>query len=155
RRIIPGTAPASGLPRCSAPARLDRAMSAATSMASSRPVSVVIPTRAGYDTLPRALDSLLPNAAYIQEVLVVLSNATADYRLWCERRLADYAAHWRGVLLDSGGESNPAKARNLGCDAAQGRYVAFLDDDDEWMPHKLATYLSVIARQGLSEDFVL
>jgi hypothetical protein len=37
----------------------------------------------------------------------------------------------------TGGRMGAAHARNLGIRAANGRYVAFLDDDDEWLPSKL------------------
>ncbi|MGH8141260.1 MAG: glycosyltransferase, partial [Steroidobacteraceae bacterium] len=66
-----------------------------------RPVSVVIPTHAGRATLARALDSLLPNAAYIAEVLLVLSNSSADYAAWCAAAAQSYRRYFGVQVLDS------------------------------------------------------
>jgi glycosyltransferase involved in cell wall biosynthesis len=39
----------------------------------------------------------------------------------------------------------PGGARNLGVSASRGRWIAFLDDDDEWMPDKIEKQLAVAA----------
>ncbi|HEX4023769.1 MAG TPA: glycosyltransferase family 2 protein [Steroidobacteraceae bacterium] len=118
-------------------------------------VSVVIPTHAGRATLARALDSLLPNAAHVAEVLLVLSNSGADYAAWCAGAVQPYQRYFGVRVLDSGSPSNASIARNAGIAAATAPYVAFLDDDDEWMAHKLACYLAAIEQRGLAGDFVL
>jgi len=118
-------------------------------------VSVVIPTHAGRDTLARALDSLLPNAPHIAEVLLVLSNSSADYAAWCAQALQPYRRCFAARLLPGASPSNAAIARNAGIAAATAPYVAFLDDDDEWMAHKLERYLAAIAQRRLTGEFVL
>ena len=39
-------------------------------------------------------------------------------------------------------------ARNLGVEAAQGEWIAFLDDDDEWFPAKLQAQIEAVGRSS-------
>ena len=41
---------------------------------------------------------------------------------------------------------NGAEARNAGVRAAKGEWIAFLDDDDEWLPDKIETQLAFLKR---------
>jgi glycosyltransferase involved in cell wall biosynthesis len=40
------------------------------------------------------------------------------------------------------------EARNVGVRAARGRWIAFLDDDDEWLPAKVERQLADLERAG-------
>jgi len=99
----------------------------------SRPkVSIVIPTYNRTDFLKRALKSVLEQSFQNYEVLVVddcsRENVQEVLKELKDNRLR-YLRH----------ETNQGEAisRNTAIQAAQGEYIAFLDDDDEWMPEKL------------------
>lgn len=48
---------------------------------------------------------------------------------------------------------SPALPRNRGIKEAKGRYIAFLDSDDLWLPKKLEEQLSIIGRTGVAMVF--
>jgi teichuronic acid biosynthesis glycosyltransferase TuaG len=49
--------------------------------------------------------------------------------------------------------SGPAAARQAAIDAARGRYIAFLDSDDQWLPQKLERQLTFMQRHGAALSF--
>ena len=93
-------------------------------------VSVVIPTT-GRPSLAVALDSVLSQTGCTVDPIVVFDTASVPD----EWRSAD------ARLLSTGGRKGGSVARNVGIATARGEYVAFLDDDDEWLPGKLCAQL--------------
>jgi glycosyltransferase involved in cell wall biosynthesis len=91
--------------------------------------SVVIPTYGRPRFLADAVSSVLAQT-YSDFECVVVDDASAEpATLPADPRL-------RLVRRDRNG--GPPAARNTGIDNARGQYVAFLDDDDVWLPTRLA-----------------
>ncbi|MEV0716024.1 glycosyltransferase family 2 protein [Asanoa sp. NPDC050611] len=99
-------------------------------------VSVVIPTRGRPDLVTRAVRGVLAQTFDNLEVIVVVDGPD-EATVAALGGLADPRVRTI-VLPSSGGAPN---ARNTGVAAAQGAFVAMLDDDDEWLPEKLAVQL--------------
>jgi len=103
-----------------------------TSSADRPLVSAVIPTRNRPELVGCAVRSALRQSWNNLEVIVVVDGAdeatVASLNRFSDPRL-------RVVLLPSlrGGSG----ARNAGVRAARGEWIAFLDDDDEWLPKKI------------------
>ncbi len=99
-------------------------------------VSVVIPTIRGSELLRQAVASVLDQTMGDLEVVVVCNRPDVD-----TSSLPDDA---RVRILE---ETRPAKAYavNRGALEARGTWLAFLDDDDTWEPHKLERQLEVLA----------
>ena len=100
-------------------------------------VSVVIPTfnRAGW--LSKAIDSVLNQSYENIEILVIDDGSTDDTKLV----LMPYMDKIRYLTTDHKGA---AHARNTGMRAATGKYIAFLDSDDAYLPYKLAIQVPFI-----------
>jgi glycosyltransferase involved in cell wall biosynthesis len=105
------------------------------------PISVVIPTCRRPDLLARALASVRAQSLAPAEIVVVDDGGDAAARPACGAAGARLVAntHARG----------PSGARNCGAALARGIWLAFLDDDDEWLPPYLATALAHLAAEGL------
>jgi glycosyltransferase involved in cell wall biosynthesis len=108
-------------------------------------VSTVIPTRGRPELLRRAVNSALAQTWRAIEVVVVIdgvdlaTSITVAELMWQDARV-------RVVELPvSVGGSD---ARNRGVDAACGEWIAFLDDDDEWLPGKLEAQLDAVLQSA-------
>ena len=100
-------------------------------------VSVIVPTHNRVHYLVPALDSVLAQTLPGVEIIVVDDGSTDG----TEARVREYGDRVRYVRMAHQGA---AVARNVGAEAARGEYVAWLDDDDEYRPHKLALQAEVL-----------
>ncbi len=107
-------------------------------------ISVIIPTFNRAQTVPRALDSVLKQSFRDFEVIIVDDGSDDEtesvIEAFCERRGADVTY----LKQENAGVS---AARNRGIRNAQGRWIAFLDSDDEWLPHKLQVQAGFVTAQ--------
>src|SRR6516225_2796477 len=103
-------------------------------------VSVVIPTLNRPKLLLRAIDSVLCQTHQEIEVIVVVDRPDQD-TLSAVRSVNDP----RLQLILNPYSLTAAGARNAGADHATGEWIAFLDDDDEWLPNKLERQIALAA----------
>ncbi len=103
-------------------------------------VSVVIVTYNKADTLPAAINSVLAQTYRDREILVVDDGSSDD----TAQRVKAYGDTIRYLPKKNGGTGS---ARNLGIARSQGRFVAFLDGDDLWLPDKLQLQMEAFRRE--------
>ncbi len=101
-------------------------------------VSVVIPST-GRPTLADAIRTVRRQDYASPVEIVVVLDGVQPSRTARPAALDDVD---RVVVLDE--RRGGGAARNAGVRAADGDLVAFLDDDDEWMPHKLSTQSAAV-----------
>ncbi|MBJ2185022.1 MAG: glycosyltransferase [Muribaculaceae bacterium] len=85
-----------------------------------------------------------PEATIEAEVLLVDDGSTDASLAMLDRIASEYPA---AVVLHSH-HGGPAGARNVGLDAARGRYVYFMDQDDYIVPGTLECMMAVLASAG-------
>ena len=109
-------------------------------------VSVIVPTHNRPDRLEETLRSILAQTLQDAEIIVVNDNGID---------VGHVVARCRGgmeiVHLRHNANRGLAAARNTGLRHARGRYIAYLDDDDIFLPDHLQTladFLRIQRRQG-------
>ena len=102
-------------------------------------VSVIMPCHNGEKYLSQAVESVLAQTFADWELLIV-DDASTDGSVAIAE---EYCAKESRIKLLHTQHSTgmPATPRNMGIEAAQGQYIAFLDCDDQWLPDKLAHQL--------------
>lgn len=101
-------------------------------------VSIIIPTYKRPLYLGRAIDSVLAQTYTSWELIIIDDNhEDSDDRRETEAFMARYAEDSRVRYLKHANNQGGSAARNTGVKEAKGEFIAFLDDDDEWLPEKL------------------
>ena len=95
-------------------------------------ISVVIPSYNRAHTLQRALQSVFDQSSAVDEVILVDDGSTDDSATMVAR-------DFPGVIVIRQPNAGVSAARNKGIEAAQYNWIALLDSDDCWLPHKIQT----------------
>lgn len=106
-------------------------------------VSVVLPTLNRATTLRRAIQSVLDQTFDDLEIIIVDDRSTDDTPL-----VFDEYADQERVRLISQLVPGCSAARNIGVCVSRGRYIAFQDSDDEWVPDKLERAVKALENSG-------
>ena len=102
-------------------------------------VSIIMPAYKAATVIEQAIGSVLAQTYQHWELLVSEDCGPDDTRA-IVRKMAEQDR--RIVLIEAQRNGGPAAARNLSLRAAKGRWIAFLDSDDTWLPEKLERQLS-------------
>jgi glycosyltransferase involved in cell wall biosynthesis len=97
-------------------------------------VSVIIPVYNGERYLTGTLNSVIAQTEPDWEIIAVNDGSSDNSQALLDEAAKRDPDRIRVVSVSNGGVS---RARNIGVSAARGTYIAFLDQDDLWLPEKL------------------
>src|SRR6218665_1943556 len=108
-------------------------------------ISIVIPVYNCAAFLKRTIRSIRAQDHTNWEILASV-DAVCDHR--SIQILEELAHEEPRIRILQTPDRGPARVRNAGIRAAQGRYLCFLDADDYWLPQKLSTQLEWMKSKG-------
>lgn len=103
-------------------------------------LSIIIPTHNRPHLLPKAVQSALRQTLTDLEVIVVDDASAEPVQL---------PAHPQLRLIRLSSPRGGAGARNVGTEAARGRWITYLDDDDCLLPHMAQVSLEALQQSTL------
>lgn len=106
-------------------------------------VSVIIPTYNRAEFLSTAISSVL-NQTYQDFEIIVVDDSSTDNTTELINSFSDSRIKYIRHETNKGGSA----ARNTGIKMSSGQYIAFLDDDDEWLPEKLEKQVELLGNSS-------
>ena len=108
-------------------------------------VSVIIPVYNARNSIVAAVDSVLKQTFNGSiEIIIIDDGSTDNSTCVIEAYLKKLVIPRFSVLITQQINKGVSTARNSGIKLSKGKWLAFLDSDDIWMPEKLDTQFSVI-----------
>lgn len=112
-------------------------------------VSVITPTYKRSDYLNEAIDSVLSQTYQNIEIIVVDDNGNeSEYRDKTRILMEQYADNPKVQYVMLPKNVGGAMARNAGIEKATGDLIAFLDDDDKYLPMKTEVQVQAMQENG-------
>lgn len=112
--------------------------------------SIITPIYNCEGFLAQTFSSVL-NQTYTNFELIVVDDCSTDYSFEIAQKFAEHDSRIKVFQLDK--NSGAAIARNTAIDAAQGRFIAFLDSDDLWHPEKLEKQINFMLENKIDISY--
>ncbi len=113
-------------------------------------VSIIMPNYNSGRFIENSLASILAQT-YENWELIIIDDCSLDNS---NKIIEEYIQRSEKIkLISLKSNMGPAIARNKGIEQAKGRYIAFLDSDDLWMPEKLSKQLNFMQKHNISLSF--
>lgn len=112
-------------------------------------VSIITPAYKAERTLPDTVRSVQDQTHRHWEMLIVddgSPDGTGDI-------VEEFCRQDSRIHLIRQANAGPAMARQAALEQARGRYIAFLDSDDVWLPEKLSRQIAFMKQQGAAVSY--
>lgn len=106
-------------------------------------VSVIVPTYNRAKVIHHCLNSII-NQTYSNLEIIVVDDASNDHTESIVKSMDDSRIKYIRLNQNSQG----TKPRNIGIESCTGKYIAFLDSDDAWLPDKIEKQLFYIKKNN-------
>ncbi len=113
-------------------------------------VSIITPSYNSSDFIEETIKSV-QNQTYQNWEMLIIDDCSDDNSVDVIRKYCALDSRIKLFVLKQ--NSGAAVARNKGLENVKGRFIAFLDSDDLWMPHKLETQVDFMLKEGFAISF--
>lgn len=113
-------------------------------------VSIITPCYNSAIFINATLDSILAQT-YTSWELIVIDDKSTDNTAEIIEDFSQRHSNVKVIKLQK--NAGVANARNIGLEYANGKYIAFLDSDDVWLPEKLSRQVQFMEERSLPMTF--
>lgn len=114
-------------------------------------ISIIVPVYNGGKTIKRAIKSIFTQDYPAIEIVIINDGSTDNSESVINSLVCEEPSNVT-IHLFYEENSGICKARNLGIDKANGKYIVFMDQDDEYEPHGISELAAAISKGA---DFVI
>lgn len=113
-------------------------------------VSIITPSYNSVRYISECVESVLAQT-YTNWEMIIVDDCSEDDSKQLITALSSNDIRIKTIFLDS--NIGAAEARNIALAKAKGQYIAFLDSDDLWEPHKLERQISFMNKNNIAFSY--